>query len=426
MICFQNVIFLLIPLFISSAILLCQLSLLDDVFGSSPPFVRQEIRDGIHDVITLDRCNSTITNLTKLDTIQSEEMFDLFNSLDIERVSYFSDGKILNATMWFSGLDNNFLPPGGYFPLNFGIFIDVNPNPAMGIGGVDFHKEVANSPPPDLPTNHETSNLWIENIHEAISDGPHRYLNASEKNYNYTEVFQYQTEKVDVVYYLPLSLDLSTVGFPDKYKIMFNILSSGNSCDRIVDFTSWIDVPPPIYTVSTSPSPLELRPGTARDIGVVLKSNIGFPNKVADFTNLENDSGIQVIPAGGKLNKSVFSVEPVRFNIRVPGDAQTGEYAIPILATISTGSAIPSEFIGVNKYNSSIPTESLVTAIANLTVEVLEPLTPSEIFEDFWGLYGDLIGLIGGGFAAGFSALVFDRLNRKREDKRHQKTLDKY
>ena len=96
-------------------------------------------------------------------------------------------------------------------------------------------------------------------------------MNASERKFNYSEVFQYQTEKVGGVYYLPLSFDLGTVGFPHKYKIMIYALSSGNSCTRIVDFTGWIDVPPPSYTISTSPSPLELRPGTARDIGVGTK-----------------------------------------------------------------------------------------------------------------------------------------------------------
>ena len=95
-----------------------------------------------------------------------------------------------------------------------------------------------------------------------------------------------------------------------------------------------------------------------------------------------------------------------------------------MLATISTGSAIPSEFAGVNKYNSSIPTESLITAVTNLKVDVLDPYSASEIFKNFWDVYGDLISLIGGGFAAGFSALVFDRLNRKRKDKGIQKTLD--
>jgi hypothetical protein len=51
-----------------------------------------------------------------------------------------------------------------------------------------------------------------------------------------------------------------------------------------------------------------------------------------------------------------------------------------------------------------------------LTINVLEPLTPAEQFESFWKSFGGLIALIGGGFAAGSSALVFDRLKKKRAD----------
>lgn len=142
-------------------VLVCLPSLLDNVFGSSPTFVRQEILDGNHDVITIDDCNSTITNITKSNTMQQTGIFDLFRSLDIQRVSYSSNGEILNVTMWISGLDNNFLPPRN-FPLNFGIFMDVNPNPALGIGGIDYHKEVANYFPSDLPVKNEASNSWIE------------------------------------------------------------------------------------------------------------------------------------------------------------------------------------------------------------------------------------------------------------------------
>jgi hypothetical protein len=97
-----------------------------DVFAESPPVVRQEIQDGLDDVITLDDCNFTITRLTKLNNSQAYEIFD---SMDIERVSYFSNGKTLNATIWLKlpGLDYNFLPPRN-FPINFGILVDVNPN----------------------------------------------------------------------------------------------------------------------------------------------------------------------------------------------------------------------------------------------------------------------------------------------------------
>jgi hypothetical protein len=409
-----------------ATILLFILSKNYHVFAESPPVVRQEIQDGLDDVVILDDCNSTITKLTKLDNSQAYEMFD---SMDIERVSYFSDGKALNATIWLKlppGLDSNFLPPRN-FPINFGILVDVNPNPAIGVGGVDYHKEVANYLIPDLPiiNNTETTNLWIEDIHEAISSGPHRYVKVSEQNYNYTNVFEQQRESPGYVYYLPLSLDLNTIALPDEYKLMFYTISSNNSCTRVVDFTSWIDIPTPNFLISTSPNTLELRPDEEKNIGLVLKSTTGFVHKVVDFTNLENNSGIQVIAEGEKLNRSVFGVEPVPFNIKIPKNAKTGEYAIPMLANISTGSAIPSKFVGASKYNSSIPTESFITAVTNLTIKVLEPLTPSQIFKEVWNTYGGFISLVGGGFAAGVTSLVFDRFKDRKKKKSDDNTSTK-
>jgi hypothetical protein len=425
MIFHQNILPLLLSLFILITIIsLCQLSAVY-VFAESPPLVRQEIQDGLDDVITIDHCNSTITKHTKSN---NRQLHETYNSIDIERVSYFSDGKALNATMWLSlpGLDYNFLPPEN-FPINFGILIDVNPNQAIGVGGVDYHKEVANYQIPDLPANIETTNSWIEDIHETISYGLHRYLKVSEQNYNYTSVFQQQKEKTGFVIYLPLSLDLSTIALPDKYKITFYILTTSSGCSRIIDFTSWIDIPPPKFVISSSPIILELRTGDAKDLGIVLKSTTGSLHKVGDFINLENNSGIKVIPARGKfrLNGSVFSIEPISFNVQVPENAQTGEYAIPMLVNISTGSTIPSEFVGVKKYNSSIPTESFITTVANLTIKVLEPLTPSERFKEGWDTYGAFISLVGGGFAAGVTSLVFDRLKdrkKKNDDDNNKNT----
>ena len=147
----------------------------------------------------------------------------------------------------------------------------------------------------------------------------------------------------------------------------------------------------------------------------MLKSTAGFAYKVADFTNVENNSGIQVVTERGNLNGSEFGVEPESFNIKIPENAQTGEYAIPLLANISTGSAIPSEFVGVRKYNSSIPTEGFITALANLTIKVLEPLTPSERFKEGWDTYGGFISLVGGGFAAGVTSLLFDRFKDRKK-----------
>jgi hypothetical protein len=59
------------------------------------------------------------------------------------------------------------------------------------------------------------------------------------------------------------------------------------------------------------------------------------------------------------------------------------------------------------------PSVSLNATI--LSINVLEKLTPIEQFDSFWRSFGGLIALIGGGFAAGFSALVFDRLKKKKK-----------
>lgn len=384
-------------------------------FAESPPLVRQEIQDELYDVIMIDDQNSTITKLAESAVRGSNEKFD---SLDIDRVSYFSDGKVLNATIWLRtpGLDHSFLPPENFL-LNFGINVDVNPNPAIGVGGVDYHKEVANYLISDLPINNtENKYSWIEDTHEAISFGPHRYLKVLEQSYNYTRVFYQQAEKAYGVYYLPLSLDLTAIASPAKYKVLFYTLSSSGDQNRITDFTSWIDIPPPTFVMSTSPSTIELRPGDSKDIGVILKSAGGSVHRVADYNMVENESGIQVMPELGKLNRSAVGVEPLSFHVEVPQNIQTGEYAIPIMANISTGSAIPSEFMGVKRYNSSIPTESFVTTVANLTIRILEPFTLSERFKEVWDTYGGFISLVGGGFAAGFSALLFDRLKNRKQN----------
>jgi hypothetical protein len=40
-----------------------------------------------------------------------------------------------------------------------------------------------------------------------------------------------------------------------------------------------------------------------------------------------------------------------------------------------------------------------------------------EQIRDFWNTYGDLIGLVGGGFAAAFYALLIDRLKNRSKNK---------
>ena len=74
----------------ATMILVPQLSLSNDVFGLSPPFVRQEIQDGMNDVILIDDNNHTITNL--IDSCIEQEG----NSLDIRAI--YDNGKYVTYT----------------------------------------------------------------------------------------------------------------------------------------------------------------------------------------------------------------------------------------------------------------------------------------------------------------------------------------
>ena len=66
-----------------------------NVFAESPSFSSQEINTGIHNGIRVDGIKHT---QTKADF---KDLFD--SSSDIQRVTYFSDGMTLNATIWLGG-----------------------------------------------------------------------------------------------------------------------------------------------------------------------------------------------------------------------------------------------------------------------------------------------------------------------------------
>ena len=64
------------------------------------------------------------------------------------------------------------------------------------------------------------------------------------------------------------------MSFPNKYKVMFYseiIHNINNPTHESIDFTSWADVPSPKFDISTIPSPLILRLGDTKDIGLQIK-----------------------------------------------------------------------------------------------------------------------------------------------------------
>jgi hypothetical protein len=184
----------------------------------------------------------------------------------------------------------------------------------------------------------------------------------------------------------------------------------------IYDLSSFIDIPPPQYTVLTLPNPLVLRQGEQKIIGVQLKSTTGSIPELINFIIEEHQSNIDVDFNPDKLNISSFGVEPAPFKITLLKNAQIGQYTIPLLANISTGSFFPlNVFFG--DINATISTKGSKAVPTNLTISVIEPVSIQEQVKDFWSIYGPLISLIGAGFAGSVSTYVFDHLRKRKESK---------
>jgi hypothetical protein len=172
------------------------------------------------------------------------------------------------------------------------------------------------------------------------------------------------------------------------------------------------------------PNPLVIRQGEQKNVAVQLKSDEGFISDVAGFSPIENYSKIDMQAndmdelANGESSQT--DTGPTTFNIKVSGDAEIGEYTIPMVVNMSTGSVFPSEFLRLSNFGFSVPTKGNVLAVANLTLSVIEPITFQDQIKEFWIAYGGIITLIGAGFGGGLASYVLDRA-KNRKSKRNSR-----
>jgi hypothetical protein len=230
-----------------------------------------------------------------------------------------------------------------------------------------------------------------------------------------------------------LSLPLGPMGFPSKYKVMFYareiITNEGGfpikdypSRGSFIDHdTSWIDIPPPSFALST-PNPITLRPGKETTVIADLSSNVGLVNILSlkpGYNGPNNETN--------KLQFTVYNTDPPSFKVKVPENSRPGIYKIPLLAKLEEESPFPLNNTITERYAPivSLPiARGSVPAAVNLTMTVLQPLSIqeqiNEEFKDFWTIYGQPISIILGGFAGGMGSLIFDRKKKKRDARRPQ------
>lgn len=388
--------YILLCLIISLTLVTTYIVLYRDIHAQLQSFPRQEITEGSGDGLQL---NASAITQTKADYKGR-----LDRSTDIEKVTYFSNGKSVNATLWFGGNVPKNPSAEGAGSVIYGVLVDVDNNPATGKFGVDYQKEIQ-----------WMDGQWDSFLTEYSSPSHSRIL---ELRRNETVVFEQDQN------YIPLSLYLDSITSPHKFKVLYYAaVFYRNNSKIVVDFTDWLDIPPATYTFSTLPSPLIMRQGERMDVGAQLKSSSGITPNAIGFSPSEKYSGIKLIFNPNKsLNRSSTSstfsnVAPTPFTVIVPKDAPVGQYEIPILVNISSGSLFPSKYIDVlgGRFNLSVPSLGYIIKEANLSLSVIEPPTTAEQVKDFWSAYGSLITLMGAGFAGGLSTYLFDYLkNRKK------------
>ena len=380
---------------------------ISNVLAESLSFSRQEVGDDEHDGININGDAGT----QSIDDYKDP----LDNSTDILKITYLSDAKNLNASLWLGGNFSGNPASKGAQAVVYGMLLDIDSNPKTGFQGVDYQLEV------QWMNSSRTWNMFLgeyPSVNDASLKDPADYLKILDIKKNYTDFF------VDNKPYVTLSLPLEDVAFPSKFKAMYYGIVIYNSSNMVVDLGSWIDIPPANLAISTLPNPVIIRQGEQKNVAVQLKSNDGFISNVASFLPIENYSKIDVQSHNiDELNSRVpgndvpsSNMGPTTFIIKVSSDAEIGEYTIPILVNMSTGSVFPSDFLRLSKFNFSVPTKGNILTIANMTITVTEPITAQDQIKEFWGAYGGIISLIGAGFGGALASYVLDRVKGRKNN----------
>lgn len=380
---------------------------ISNVLAESLSFSRQEVGDDEHDGININGDAGT----QSIDDYKDP----LDNSTDILKITYLSDAKNLNASLWLGGNFSGNPASKGAQAVVYGMLLDIDSNPKTGFQGVDYQLEV------QWMNSSRTWNMFLgeyPSVNDASLKDPADYLKILDIKKNYTDFF------VDNKPYVTLSLPLEDVAFPSKFKAMYYGIVIYNSSNMVVDLGSWIDIPPANLAISTLPNPVIIRQGEQKNVAVQLKSNDGFISNVASFLPIENYSKIDVQSHNiDELNSRVAgndvpssNMGPTTFIIKVSSDAEIGEYTIPILVNMSTGSVFPSDFLRLSKFNFSVPTKGNILTIANMTITVTEPITAQDQIKEFWGAYGGIISLIGAGFGGALASYVLDRVKGRKNN----------
>ena len=333
-----------------------------NVFAESPSFSR----DLLIDTDTISDRNLTNNQFSDLpfDILSdSGNIDDEYSStaniadlpLDILSATSVSDGRFLNGTLWLSNpiykqshhdyVDSN---------LTFNMYITFVSEP-------DYVYGVRIQPERDGTW---TKVIWENEPYHPMADKI-GYMNKTLQTvHNYTGFFENGNRYID------LSLDLGTLGFPDKYYVNYNTAANNNGTS-LNDFLLMRTTVPILtnlvkYNLPNFLNPVELRAGEEKSIDILVKSTdlytdifniISDADESDDFT-INFDPSRIYIPHNGLAKTKLI--------ITAANNVSNGHFTLPVQRQSLTSGGVLDSPINETINVEILPPKSTIEEISTL------------------------------------------------------------
>ena len=348
-------------------------------YAIEAPVTRQSIRDAPFDWINIDRQ----TAATEGDP-----------ATDIIEVTYFTNGRTLNSTIWLLFPFREL--PVGYSIFNYGMLIDSDFDEDTGAGGIDYQLEIR--------WNNET-NTWTRVLTEWSSAAVGGRILEESKNFTrFSE---------DQLFYVSIPIELEDISNPNKFRAVYYAESKREASPLVSDFTKWINVPPQELQVATYPQSIELRQGETKTVELTINSTSGLEPDVSLYSENQGTDPVLYFSAKKlKIPSNGFASIPL--TVSTSSNTKIAPHTIFIFAN----SSYPAfEFVKVNatSHDFEFPfriqgDDKMVKT--SLLIDVKEPLSLTDKISEFWNKLGELL-LFLYGVVAGLSPMIFNAIRKK-------------
>ena len=404
-------------------------------YAESPSFVRQIIIDSPDDWFVLRTSEKSVfvngadgkKYLIPTGENATQCAPEQYRFPDISSVSYFSDGKSLNATVWlktpFIGPPLNLNPGSSLSPpikdvpwyrMFYGMSIGIHS--AYDIEGSDYQVRYL-------------WNIYDKNWTRIVEEmSPTNERKILDQKHNYISSSQRESGYID------LSLDLASVTSPEQYNVLFYtmyvFIKDGRLCG-ISDISNRVYIPPPEYVVSPSPNPVGLRVGEEEIIELQVKANTSLKSYAVLSTGQIDGINANFSSRGAYVPRDGSATLPLKINASEDDKAYRytlpHSYTLPIFANISIPTESRVRGFGISGDVMENSLSANITERSNLTITLLPALT---ITEHLNNIYSAWILPISGisSFLLGIGAVIVPvfirKYNKKRNKDKNKKVND--